>query len=69
MLDYEFFLDLAIILFTAKLFGIWFKKIQLPQVAGILVAGIVIGPNMLNLVESNDFLLKMAELGVIMLIL
>lgn len=67
MLSYEFFLDLAIILIAAKVFGILFRKIQLPQVVGVLVAGLVIGPNVLGLVQESDFLIKMAELGVIML--
>lgn len=67
MLSYEFFLDLAIILMAAKMFGILFRKLQLPQVVGVLIAGLIIGPNVLGLVNESDFLLKMAELGVIML--
>ena len=67
MLSYEFFLDLAIILIASKLFGIAFRKIHLPQVVGILVAGLIIGPNVLGIVKESDFLVKMAELGVIML--
>lgn len=67
MLSYGFFLDLAIILIAAKVFGILFRKIQLPQVVGVLVAGLVIGPNVLGLVQESDFLVMMAELGVIML--
>ncbi|WP_010166696.1 cation:proton antiporter [Candidatus Epulonipiscium viviparus] len=67
MLDYGFFLDLAIILLAAKIFGILSRKLQLPQVAGILVAGLIIGPNMLGWVKETEFLLQMGELGVIML--
>lgn len=67
MLSYECFLDLAVILIAAKLFGILFRKLRLPQVVGVLVAGLVIGPNMLGLVNESDFLVTMAELGVIML--
>ncbi|ONI45931.1 sodium:proton antiporter [Candidatus Epulonipiscioides gigas] len=67
MLDYGFFLDLAIILLMAKMFGILFRKLQLPQVAGILVAGLIIGPNVLGWVNETEFLLQMGELGVIML--
>lgn len=67
MLSYECFLDLAVILIAAKLFGILFRKLHLPQVVGVLVAGLIIGPNMLGLVNESDFLVTMAELGVIML--
>lgn len=67
MLSYECFLDLAVILIAAKLFGILFRKLHLPQVVGVLVAGLIIGPNVLGLVSESDFLVTMAELGVIML--
>lgn len=67
MLDYGFFLDLAIILLVAKIFGLLFRRLQLPQVVGILVAGLIIGPNVLGWVKETEFLLQMGELGVIML--
>lgn len=67
MPSYEFFLDLAIILIAAKFFGILFRKIHLPQVVGMLVAGLIIGPNVLGIVHEGESLSIMAELGVIML--
>ena len=67
MQSYEFFFDLAIILVAAKLFGIAFRKMHLPQVAGVIVAGVIIGPNVLGIVHPSDFLTKMAELGVVLL--
>lgn len=67
MLSYDIFLDLAIILIAAKFLGTLFRKIGLPQVVGMLIAGLLIGPNMLGLVKSSDFLVAMAELGVIMI--
>ncbi|MBN2878259.1 MAG: cation:proton antiporter [Clostridia bacterium] len=65
MLEYGFFLDLAIILLCTKLFGTVTRKIQLPAVVGALLAGFVIGPNLLNIVHETEFIDKMAELGVI----
>lgn len=67
MESYQFFLNLAIILVAAKLFGLASRKLHLPQVVGVLIAGVVIGPNVLGLVSESDFLVKMAELGVILL--
>lgn len=67
MLSYEVFLDLAIILVAAKFFGTLFRKIGLPQVVGMLIAGLLIGPNILGLVKQSEFLVAMAELGVIMI--
>lgn len=65
MLDYGFFLDLAIILLGTKLFANLTKRLQLPGVVGALLAGFVIGPNILNIVHETEFINKMAELGVI----
>ena len=67
MLSYDFFLDLAIILLATKLFGVAAKKLGLPQVVGALIAGLVLGPTLLNLVHESEFIDKMAELGVIVI--
>ena len=39
----------------------------MPQVVGALLAGVVLGPSVLGLVEETDFLLKTSEIGVILL--
>ena len=59
--------NLAIILISAKLFGLIARKLKAPQVAGEIIAGLLIGPSLLNLVADNDFLSGMAEIGVILL--
>jgi Kef-type K+ transport system membrane component KefB len=60
-------LFLAIILLSTKILGIATKKIHLPQVVGALLAGIILGPSCLGLIEITDFIKKTAEIGVIML--
>jgi Kef-type K+ transport system membrane component KefB len=65
MLSYGFFLDLAIILLCTKIFGVITRKLQLPSVVGALIAGFLIGPNLLNVVHESEFIDKMAEIGVI----
>jgi len=67
MLSYEFFLDLAIILLCTKLFGVVAKRLGLPQVVGALIAGLVLGPTLLNLVHESPYIDTMAELGVIVI--
>lgn len=59
--------DLAIIMITAKLFGIIARKLKAPQVVGEIIAGLIIGPSILGWVNQTDFLLQMAEIGVIFL--
>ena len=67
MLSYDFFLDLAIILLATKMMGLLTRKIQMPQVVGALLAGVILGPAVPNVVHESDFINKMAELGVIVL--
>ena len=59
------FLDLAIIIATAKVFGMLARKLKAPQVVGEIIAGLLIGPSILGLVNSSDFLSTMAEIGVV----
>ncbi|MDE5818512.1 MAG: cation:proton antiporter [Lachnospiraceae bacterium] len=67
MESYVVFKDLAIIIIFAKFFGLLARKIKVPQVAGEIFAGLLIGPSMLGLVAQSDFLSKMAEIGVVLL--
>lgn len=63
----RFLLDIALILLTAKVFGIIARKLHAPEVVGEIVAGLLIGPAVLGIVDQSDFISKMAEIGVIML--
>ncbi len=67
MESYSILLELAILLITAKFFGVTAKKLGAPQVAGEIVAGLLIGPSCLKLVKSDQFVSYMAEIGVILI--
>ena len=67
METYTIFKDLAIIIVFAKIFGIIARRLQAPQVVGEIIAGLLIGPAVLGLVQQNDFLLRMAEIGVVLI--
>lgn len=67
MLSYKFLFDLAVILMSTKLFGLITKKVQMPQVVGALLAGIILGPAVLNVLSETEFIKQLAELGVIVL--
>ncbi len=64
---YLVFKDLAIIVIFAKVFGIIARRCKAPQVVGEIIAGLLIGPSILGLVEQTDFLTQMAEVGVVLL--
>lgn len=67
METYSVFKDLAIIIIFAKFFGILARKCKAPQVVGEIIAGLLIGPSILGLVQQTDFLTEMAEIGVVLL--
>lgn len=67
MESYLVFKDLAIIVVFAKLFGMLARKLKAPQVVGEIVAGLIIGPSVLGFVNQSDFILQMAEVGVVLL--
>ena len=62
-------LDLTIILIVAKVAAEVSDRIHVPAVIGEIIAGILIGPSVLGLVNTGDMLSFLAELGVIMLLI
>lgn len=62
------FFDLAVVLIVAKIAAEFSEKIGIPAVLGEIVAGIVVGPSMLGLVDPTDALKILAEVGVIVLL-
>lgn len=67
MESYFMFKNLAIILVAAKVCGIAARKCKAPQVVGEIIAGLLIGPSLLGWVEQSDFLVQLAEVGVVLL--
>ena len=63
----RYLLDLAVILFAAKACSTIGKKVGVPEVVGEILAGLLIGPAIFGIVKESDFLAKLAEIGVIML--
>ena len=63
----RFLIDVALILFVAKAFGILARKLHAPEVVGEIIAGLLLGPAVIGIVNQSDFISKMAEIGVIML--
>jgi Kef-type K+ transport system membrane component KefB len=61
-------LSLFVALLAAKLAAELFERIRQPAVVGEIIAGIIIGPAVLNLVQPSETLDALAEIGVIFLL-
>ena len=66
-LVYSIFRNLAIIILSAKFCGLVSRKCKAPQVVGEILAGLLIGPCLLNLVQISDTISVFAEIGVVLL--
>ena len=66
-MSYNFLLTIALILLSTKFLGSLSERVNMPQVVGALLAGIILGPSVLGLATETDFVTNTAEIGVILL--
>ncbi|MBC5787776.1 MULTISPECIES: cation:proton antiporter [Clostridiaceae] len=66
-MDYSFLLYVAIILLSTKVLGLITRRFKMPQVVGALLAGLILGPAVLNILHEDIFITQVSELGVIVL--
>ena len=66
-MSYRFLLDLALILLSTKVLGLLTKSFRMPQVVGALLAGLILGPAVLGVLEETSFITQVSEIGVIVL--
>lgn len=52
-MDYHFLFEIAVILLSTKVLGILTKRFALPQVVGALLAGLLLGPAMLGVLQET----------------
>jgi Kef-type K+ transport system membrane component KefB len=60
-------LGIALILIATKLGGLISQKLKMPEVLGALLAGVILGPMLLNAVQYDENIELLSNLGVIML--
>ena len=61
------FRDLALIIICAKLFGMLARRFRAPQVVGEIIAGLIIGPSVLGIVQQTEPIMFLSEIGVVIL--
>ncbi|WP_457639545.1 cation:proton antiporter [Persephonella sp.] len=65
---HEFILSLFLILVSARIFAEIFSYLKMPPVLGEVFAGILLGPSLLGIVEVNEIIKIIAEIGIILLL-
>jgi hypothetical protein len=68
METHVFFLHLLIILLSARLLAEVAVALRAPAVIGELAAGVILGPSLLGVMEPNEVLRMLAEIGIILLL-
>ncbi|MCD4759061.1 MAG: cation:proton antiporter [Arcobacteraceae bacterium] len=65
---HNFFITLFLILIVARFLGELFAKYGIPSVLGELFAGILLGASVFDLIQPNNILKILAEIGIILLL-
>ncbi len=60
--------QLGLIFLASVVFMLFALRLRLPPVVGLLLAGAIVGPNMLGLVSRNEYINIFAEIGAILLL-
>lgn len=64
----EELIPIAIVALVALLCGLVMARLRQPPVVGYIIAGVVLGPSFLGLVENEESVALLAEMGVLMLL-
>ena len=67
-LELPFFTNLLILLVFARLFGEIFERFKQPAMIGEIIAGIILGPSLLNIIHRTEDIKVISELGVFLLV-
>ena len=68
-LELPFFANLLILLVLARLFGEIMERFKQPAMIGEILAGVLLGPTLLNFIHRTEDLKVISELGVFLLVI
>lgn len=60
--------NIALVILIALVFGLGMTRLKQPPILGYIIAGLILGPSGLALVESRDQVAILAEMGVLLLL-
>ncbi|MFZ4739878.1 MAG: cation:proton antiporter [Bacteroidales bacterium] len=68
-LELPFFTNLLILLVAARLLGELFERFKQPAMIGEIIAGIILGPSLLNFIHRTEDIKVISELGIFLLVI
>ncbi len=67
--ELPFFTNLLILLVGARILGELFERLKQPSMIGEIIAGIILGPSILNLIHRSEEIKVISELGIFLLVI
>lgn len=67
--ELPFFTNLLILLVAARIFGEIFERFKQPAMIGEIIAGILLGPSLFNLIHRTEDIKVISELGIFLLVI
>jgi Kef-type K+ transport system membrane component KefB len=67
--ELPFFTNLLILLVSARILGEVFERFKQPAMIGEIIAGIILGPSVLNLIHRTEDIKVISELGIFLLVI
>lgn len=67
--ELPFFTNLLILLVVAKIFGEIFERFKQPSMIGEIIAGVILGPSLFNLIHRTEDIKVISELGIFLLVI
>ncbi len=67
--ELPFFTNLLILLVVSRVFGEIFERFKQPAMIGEILAGILLGPSLLNIIHRTDEIKTISELGIFLLVI
>lgn len=66
-MNYTFLLDIGLIILFVKIFSMITGKIHMPKMLGGLIAGVLLGPAVFNIIQTNNIFEFLANFGIILI--
>jgi Kef-type K+ transport system membrane component KefB len=68
-IELPFFTNLLILLVTARFFGEIFERFKQPAMIGEIIAGIILGPSLLNFIHRTEDIKVISDIGIFLLVI